>query len=89
VLGRITPDIVAATKAAAPWIRATASVALEIVPDLHLYSPSGRVIDGTEVSVHDAFVSWSYVGASGLHAAGWIVGLLAFACILFHRRDFA
>ena len=88
-LGRVTPDILAATKAATAWIHATARVALEIVPDIHLFSPSGRVIDGTAVSIHGDFVSWGYVGLASLHGLGWIVGLLAFACLLFHRRDFA
>jgi ABC-type transport system involved in multi-copper enzyme maturation permease subunit len=88
-IGRVTPDILAATQAGSTWIRWTARVALEIVPDIHLFSPSGRVIDGAAVSVHGDFVSWAYVGAAGLHAVGWIVGLLAIACLLFHRRDFA
>ena len=88
-IGRVTPDILAATKSAAAWISATAHVALEIVPDLYLFSPSGRVVDGTAVSVHTDFVPWSYVGMASLHGLGWIVGLLAFACVLFHRRDFA
>ena len=89
VIGRVTPDILNATKSAATWIRAVARVALEIVPDIHLFSPSGRVVEGATVSVHHDFVSWAYVGMSALHGLGWIVGLLAFACILFHRRDFA
>jgi ABC-type transport system involved in multi-copper enzyme maturation permease subunit len=89
VLGRLTPDIEAATRAADGWIRATAKVALEIVPDIHLFSPSGRVVEGAAVSVHGDFVSWTYVGLSSLHGLGWIVGLLALACVLFHRRDFA
>jgi ABC-type transport system involved in multi-copper enzyme maturation permease subunit len=88
-IGRVTPDILAATQAATAWIRATAHVALEIVPDLYLFSPSGRVVDGNATSVHTDFVSWSYVGMASLHGLGWIVGLLAFACVLFHRRDFA
>jgi len=88
-IGRVTPDILAATKAAATWIRAVARVALEIVPDIYLFSPSGRVVDGSAVSVHADFVSWAYVGLASLHALGWILGLLAFACVLFHRRDFA
>jgi hypothetical protein len=88
-LGRLTPDILVATRAAATWIRITSRVALEIVPDLHLFSPSGRVIDGAHVSVHADFVSWGYVGLAWAHGAGWIVGLLALACLLFHRRDFA
>jgi hypothetical protein len=38
--------------------------------------------------VHADFVPWSYVGLAALHGLGWIVGLLAFAALLFHRRDF-
>jgi ABC-type transport system involved in multi-copper enzyme maturation permease subunit len=89
VLGRLTPDIEAATKATDGWIQWTSRIALEIVPDIHLFSPSGRVVEGAPVSVHGDFVSWGYVGLSGLHGLGWIVGLLALACILFHRRDFS
>ena len=88
-IGRVTPDILLATKSAATWIRATARIALEIVPDIHLFSPSGRVIDGSSVSVHADFINWGYVAMASLHGLGWIVGLLALACLLFHRRDFA
>jgi Cu-processing system permease protein len=88
VIGRVTPEIKAATAAAAGWIRVTSRVALEIVPDIHLFSPSGRVVDGATASVHAEFVSWSYVGTASLHGLGWIIALLAFACVLFHRRDF-
>ena len=69
--------------------RMSAQGALKIVPDIHLYAVSGTVVDGNHVSVHGDFVSWSYVALSGLHGLGWIVGLLALACLLFHRRDFA
>jgi len=89
VIGRVTPDIEAATRSAAGWIRWTARFALEIVPDVHLFSPSGRVVDGAATSVHADFVSWGYVGIASVHGLGWIVGLLAAACVLFHRRDFS
>lgn len=88
VIGRVTPDIEAASHTAAPWIRATTKVALQIVPDLHLFAVSGRSVDGDLVSVHGSFVSWGYVAASSLHGLGWIIGLLALATLLFHRRDF-
>jgi ABC-type transport system involved in multi-copper enzyme maturation permease subunit len=88
-IGRLTPDIESATNAASGWIRLTSRIALEIVPDIHLFSPSGRVVDNVAVSVHGEFVSWGYVGIASLHGLGWIVGLLALACLLFHRRDFA
>lgn len=88
VIGRLTPDLEAATKAAAPWIRGVTKVALEIVPDVHLFAVSGRTLDGVAVSVNGDFVPWSYVALAGAHGLGWTVGLLALAAWLFHRRDF-
>ncbi len=85
LIGRVTPEIEQAAKAASAWIRVVARVALEIVPDVHLMSPSGR----GDVSVHADFVSWGYVAMASLHGVGWIVGLLALACLFFHRRDFS
>jgi Cu-processing system permease protein len=89
VIGRLTPDIQTAANEATGWIHWTARVAMEIVPDIHLFSPSGRTVDGATVSINSDFVSWSYVGISSLHALGWIGGLLLIACVLFHRRDFS
>jgi ABC-type transport system involved in multi-copper enzyme maturation permease subunit len=89
VIGRVTPDIEAATNASSGSIRVVTKITLYIVPDLHLFAVSGRTVDNAAVSVHGDFVSWGYVGLSSLHAFGWIAGLLAFAAVLFHRRDFA
>jgi ABC-type transport system involved in multi-copper enzyme maturation permease subunit len=89
VIGRLTPDLEAATQLAAPWIRGTTKIALEIVPDIHLFAVSGRTLDGASVSVNGDFVTWSYVELAAAHGLGWIVGLLALAALLFHRRDFA
>jgi ABC-type transport system involved in multi-copper enzyme maturation permease subunit len=88
VIGRVTPDVEAAARTASSWIRTLTKITLEIVPDLHLFAVSGRSIDGAHVSVHGDFVSWGYVGLAGLHGLGWIIGLLALAALLFHRRDF-
>ncbi len=88
-LGRVTPDIQAAIAHGSLWIRTTARIALEIVPDLFLFSPSGRIVDGSTVTVHGDFITWGYVGLAALHGLGWIVGLLALACLLFQRRDFS
>ena len=89
VIGRLTPDLEAQARAAAPWIRTTTRIALEIVPDIHLFAVSGRTLDGAAVSVHGEFVPWSYVALAAAHGAGWIACLIALAALLFHRRDFA
>ena len=88
VIGRLAPDLEAATRFAAPWIRVAARVALEIVPDVHLFAVSGRTLDGGAVSVHGDFVPWSYVALAAAHGVGWTLALLAVAALLFHRRDF-
>ena len=88
VIGRLVPDLEAATRFAAPWIRVTTRIALEIVPDVHLFAVSGRTLDGSAVSVHGDFVRWSYVALASAHGLGWIIALLALAALLFHRRDF-
>jgi ABC-type transport system involved in multi-copper enzyme maturation permease subunit len=88
VIGRLVPDLEAATALTAPWIRTTTKIALEIVPDVHLFAVSGRTLDGSAVSVHGDFVPWSYVALASAHGAGWIIALVALAALLFHRRDF-
>jgi ABC-type transport system involved in multi-copper enzyme maturation permease subunit len=88
-IGRVTPDIeAAASTAESTAIRGITKATLYIVPDLHLFSVSGRTVDGASVSVHGDFVSWAYVGMSAVHGLAWIAGLLALAALLFHRRDF-
>lgn len=90
VLGRLTPDIEAAAATAKEgWIQAVTKVALQIVPDLHLYSISGRSLDGVAVSVNGDFVSWQYVAVALGYGGLWILGLLAAASLLFQRRDFS
>jgi Cu-processing system permease protein len=89
VIGRVTPDLRAvAAKASSPFVETVTRVASEAVPDIHLFSVSGRSIDGEIVSVHGDFVSWGYVGLAAGHAALWITGLLVVACVIFSRRDF-
>jgi len=91
VLGRVTPYMKAGLTSsdAAPWVRSTLRVAIELVPDLHLFSISGQTMDGKTVSVHGDFVSWAYVGTSAFYGFLWIAGLLVLAALIFQRRDFA
>ncbi|MEZ4365776.1 MAG: ABC transporter permease subunit [Kofleriaceae bacterium] len=88
-LGRVTPDIqAAADRAPQEWIQVVARAALRLVPDLQLFSVSGRTLDGEVISVHADFVSWGYVGLASLQGLLWIIGLVGLAAVLFQRRDF-
>jgi ABC-type multidrug transport system permease subunit len=90
VLGRLTPDIEAAAATAEEgWIQLVTKAALEVVPDLHLFSISGRSLDGAAVSVNGDFVGWHYVVVALGYGGLWIIGLLAAASLLFQRRDFS
>ena len=90
VLGRVTPYMKSglANSDAAPWVRSVLRVAIELVPDLHLFSISGQTMDGRTVSVHGDFVSWGYVGTAAGYGLLWIAGLLLLAAVIFQRRDF-
>jgi hypothetical protein len=63
---------------------------LYIVPDTHLYFPSGATIDGHAVSVNGArFVDWSYVAWAGGYGALYATLSLCVAAMVFARRDLA
>lgn len=88
-IGRVTPDLRASIAISdASWIKAVSRAALAIVPDLHVFSISGRALDGQHVSVHGSFVGWGYVATAALHGALWIAALLVLACAIFRKRDF-
>jgi hypothetical protein len=87
VVGRSTPEIRAvAGKLGAPgvFMRAVAAV----VPDLHLFFASGSLVGGERVTVHEAYVDWSYVGTATIYGLGYAALMLAAAAFLFRRRDF-
>jgi ABC-type transport system involved in multi-copper enzyme maturation permease subunit len=89
VIGRSTPELrELAGKMQGSSLRAIVEGLLHAVPDLHLFVPSGSMIDGRYVSVHADFVSWGYVGWAGLYALGYAVIVLVLASVFFSRRDF-
>jgi hypothetical protein len=90
-VGRVTPEMRAAAEGAKnEVIRDVCKAALQVVPDLHLFSISGSELAGQHVSVHVGdFVSWGYVGVAAGHAALYVGLLLVLAILIFSRRDFA
>jgi hypothetical protein len=56
----------------------------KVVPNLMLYVPPRPLLTGEASGV----ALGSYLGMAVLHALAWAVLLLAFASLLFRRRDF-
>jgi hypothetical protein len=89
-VGRVTPELRAAIESTRSDVaRAVCKAALRVVPDLHMFSVSGSVMDGQHVTVHSGdFVPWSYVGTSGGYGLLYVAILLVLAIVIFSYRDF-
>lgn len=61
---------------------------LGVVPDFRMFYVSGANYEGVDISVHDAFVSWSYVASAAAYAGSYAATCLVIAILLFARRDF-
>lgn len=89
-VGRVTPELRAAIESTrSEVIQAICRGALKVVPDLHIFSVSGSVMDGQHVTVHGGdFVPWSYVATAAGYGALYVGVLLLLAIVIFGRRDF-
>jgi ABC-type transport system involved in multi-copper enzyme maturation permease subunit len=89
VIGRSVPELRELVgKMPEGAARSLSAGLLHVVPDLHLFSVSGSVVDGRYVSVHGDFVAWVYVAWAALYALGYMIASLTVASVLFARRDF-
>ncbi|HEY4187828.1 MAG TPA: ABC transporter permease subunit [Polyangia bacterium] len=88
VVGRSIPEVRALAErmggAAGQALAATCAV----LPNLHLFTPSGTVVGGQHVSVHGAFVGTAYLGWTTAYAIGYSAVILVCAMLIFRRRDF-
>ena len=89
VVGNFTPELrELISRAGGGATRGALFAGLRLFPDLHLFSVSGSMLGGQYVSVHGAFVDWSYVALASGYGAFYSGCALALAMILFSRRDF-
>ena len=97
VIGRNTPELraFATGKMKDTAIQPVLELAAKVVPDFHLFYISGANLaaEGAEastdiVSVHETFVSWTYVAGAGLYCMLYAGVCLLIAVALFARRDF-
>jgi ABC-type transport system involved in multi-copper enzyme maturation permease subunit len=88
IVGRSVPDIRALGGKLGHTANATLNLLCDLVPNLHLFYPSGAIIGAERVSVHGDFVGASYLIASTAYGLGYSVLVLVLAMLIFRRRDF-
>jgi ABC-type transport system involved in multi-copper enzyme maturation permease subunit len=90
LIGRNTPELraFAGGKLEGTPLGALLDVVARVVPDFHLFYISGANLEGSVVSVHETFVSWTYVVEAAVYAALYGSVCLMAAVGLFSRRDF-
>jgi ABC-type transport system involved in multi-copper enzyme maturation permease subunit len=88
VVGRSVPDIRALGDKLGPAARATLNLVCDLVPNLHLFYPSGAIVGAEEVSVHRQLVGADYLFTATAYGLAYSVVVLLFAMLIFRKRDF-
>jgi ABC-type transport system involved in multi-copper enzyme maturation permease subunit len=88
LVGRSVPEIqVLGSKMGGPagW---AIDGAVWLLPNLHLFYPSGAIIGAQSVSIHGVFVGARYLGWTTAYGVGYSVAVLLLAMLIFRKRDF-
>jgi Cu-processing system permease protein len=88
VLGRSVPDIRALAARSGPTLKAILDAGATVVPNLHLFYPSGAIIGAEHVSVHGEFVNAAYLTWTSAYGVGYSLAVLFLAMLIFRNRDF-
>ena len=88
VVGRSVPDVRQLGERVGGAAGRAIGAAAAILPNLHLFYPSGAIIGAERVSVHGQFVGAAYLGWTTAYAVGYSVIVLGLAMLIFRKRDF-
>jgi ABC-type transport system involved in multi-copper enzyme maturation permease subunit len=88
VVGRSVPDIQALAQRLGGAARTAMDAAAMLLPNLHLFYPSGTIVGAESVSVHGTFVGARYLIWTTAYGVGYSVIVLLLAMLIFRRRDF-
>jgi ABC-type transport system involved in multi-copper enzyme maturation permease subunit len=88
VVGRSIPDVHALALRLGGGAGRALAAACAVLPNLHLFTPSGTVVGGEHVSVHGVFVGPAYLAWTSAYAIGYSALVLGLAMLIFRRRDF-
>jgi ABC-type transport system involved in multi-copper enzyme maturation permease subunit len=88
VVGRSVPDIRALGEKLGPAARTVLNGFCDLMPNLHLFYPSGAIIGAEEVSVHRQFVGADYILSATGYGVAYSLVILVLAMLIFRKRDF-
>lgn len=87
-VGRSVADLQQVAAKMGGGIETAVAAASWVLPNLHLFYPSGAIIGSEHVSVHGTFVGASYLLWNTVYGAGYSLVVLVLAMAIFSRRDF-
>ncbi len=88
VVGRSVPDIRALGGKMSPGGKAVLDFFCSLIPNLHLFYPSGAIVGAEEVSVHRQFVGADYILSATAYGVTYSLVVLILAMLIFRKRDF-
>jgi len=88
VVGRSVPDIRLVAARAGGAVARAVELGSYVVPNLHLFYPSGAVIGASRASIHGTYVAAGYLLSTTIYGLGYSAVVLGLAMLIFRRRDF-
>ena len=88
IVGRSIPDLLALGQKAGGRAEMIVSFAGRLLPNLHLFFPSGAIVGASRVTVHQDFVNASYLLWTTLYGFGYSAVAVVLAIAIFRKRDF-
>jgi len=70
------------------WLAPALDGVSSVLPNLNLFYPSGKMVEGSWASIQGQFVSTGYLAATIGYGLAYTLVLLLFATLLLRRRDF-
>jgi ABC-type transport system involved in multi-copper enzyme maturation permease subunit len=88
VVGRSVPDIRALAAKSGPMAKHLLDTGCTLIPNMHLFYPSGAIVGSDQVSVHREFVNASYLFSTTVYGVAYSLVVLLLAMLIFRKRDF-
>ena len=71
-----------------PGANAVLNLLCDLVPNMHLFYPSGAIVGAEQVSVHRQFVGADYMLSTTGYGVAYSLVVLVLAMLIFRKRDF-